>query len=69
MSFVASPFRWLVAAGALLFLGFGFYAYNLAEIGRERRACTLPAWPNFVQWQRRRMVELLVIAPLTIAGA
>lgn len=69
VSFVASPFRWLIATGVLLLLGFGFYAYNLVEIDRKQRAGELPAWPNFVQWQRRRMVELLVISLLTLAGA
>jgi hypothetical protein len=67
--FVSVPFAWLLSTGVFLFFGSGFYALNLAEIRRKRRAGLEAAMPDFEAWQRRRMVELMIFSGTSLIGA
>jgi hypothetical protein len=60
VSLVGSPLAWVLATGALLFFGVLFYACNLREIRCKQKAGVMGAWPNFVCWQRKRMMELVI---------
>jgi hypothetical protein len=67
ISSIGKPVAWLLSTGVFLFFGFGFYVLNLLEIRRKQAEVELPA--VFIEWQKRRMVELLVLSAGAFAGA
>jgi len=69
ISVIRWPVYWLAGTGAFLLFAAGFYILNLAELKRKHAAGILPQWPNFVAWQSRRLIDLIVIAALTFGGA
>jgi len=69
ISFIALPSVWLLSTGVFLFFGCGFYVLNLLEIRRKQKAGVMPMEYPFLNWQRRRMVELLVLSLMAFAGA
>ncbi len=69
ISFIYDPAAWLASTGVFLFFGFGFYVLNLREIGRKQKAGIVPGWPNFVHWQRRRMLDLLALSGTSLVSA
>jgi len=69
ISFIALPSVWLSSTGVFLFFGCGFYVLNLLEIRRKQKAGVMPMGYLFLNWQRRRMVELLVLSLMAFAGA
>jgi hypothetical protein len=69
ISFISIPQGWLAGTGVFLFFGAGFYVLNLKEIRRKQRMRILPEYPDFVNWQARRMIELAVLSPFALFGA
>lgn len=69
ITFVSVPCVWLASTGVFLFFGFGFYVLNLIEIRRQQSQGILPQWPSYVNWQRRRMIDLIVLSVFAFAGA
>ena len=66
ISSVDNPPLWFLTTGLFLFMGSGFYWINLQEIRRKEKARVLKVKNEFIQWQKRRMVELLILAFLAI---
>ena len=69
ISLMTNPFAWLVSTGIFLLFGAGFYLINLGEIRRKQQAGAMPEWPAFVIWQKKRMIELIILSILTLSGA
>ncbi len=69
ISFITEPTRWLLSTGVFLLFGSGFYVLNFLEIRRKQKAGIVPKEYPFVNWQRRRMMELLVLSILAFTGA
>jgi len=67
ISSIGKPVAWLVSTGVFLFFGFGFYVLNLLEIRRKQVAAELPV--AYLIWQKRRMVELLLLSTTSFVGA
>lgn len=74
---INEPISWLFSTGIFLAFGFGFYALNLAEIKRKQKnkiKVNLPGkyadtLTKYISWQKFRLVDLLLLAILTFAGA
>lgn len=62
ISLISTPWAWLAGTGVFLFFGSGFYVLNLREIRRKQRAGIMPEWPDFVNWQAKRLIELAVLS-------
>lgn len=69
ISLVGTPALWLASTGIFLFFGSGFYAINLVEIRGKTRAGILKLEADFIEWQRTRLVELLVASLMAFTGA
>ncbi len=69
ISLMTNPFAWFASTSVFLFFGAGFYFLNLHEIKRKQRAGILPEKPLFVIWQKKRMIELIILSILTFSGA
>ena len=69
ISFITTPTAWLLSTGVFLFFGCGFYVLNLLEIRRKQKAGVMPRDYPFVNWQWRRMIELLVLSAMAFVGA
>ena len=69
ISLISIPAAWLGSTGVFLFFGAGFYGLNLREIRRKQRAGVMPEWPDFVNWQTKRMLELIVLSLAAATGA
>jgi hypothetical protein len=67
--FITVPHIWLVSTGVFLLFGCGFYVLNLMEIRRKQNKGIPPERPSYVNWQRGRLVDLIVLSMLAIAGA
>ena len=68
ISMVTHPSYWLISTAVFLFFGAGFYALNLWEIHRKAKADILSLSPKFIDWQKKRLVELIVLGVLCIFG-
>jgi hypothetical protein len=68
ISMVAQPVNWLISTAVFLFFGAGFYALNLWEIRRKRKVKILSLKSNFIVWQWKRMIELLILSALCVVG-
>ena len=69
ITFINQPVAWLVSTGFFLLFGAGFYQLNLNEIKRKKAFQVLEALPEYEAWQKRRLVELSVMAFVSFAGA
>jgi len=69
ISFIGSPPRWFLTTSIFLFFGAGFYSLNLKEIRRKQQAGVMSSVPQFVRWQTRRLIELLVLSALSFGCA
>ncbi|RMF80822.1 MAG: hypothetical protein D6737_06810 [Chloroflexi bacterium] len=69
VNLVQEPSAWMLSAGVLLFFGAGFYYYNLAEIRRKQRMNVISVPEEFIEWQTRRMFELVALSILSFIGA
>jgi len=68
ISLVTQPANWFFATGAFLFFGAGFYTLNIIEIRRKQKANVISVPKTFIVWQRRRLIELIILSILSIAG-
>jgi len=69
ISLIASPSGWLIGTAVFLAFGAGFYVLNLLEIRRKQKVAGISLPFGFVDWQRRRMIELFAISLMALAGA
>ncbi|HUN06087.1 MAG TPA: hypothetical protein PLQ56_05780 [Aggregatilineales bacterium] len=69
ISLIPYPAMWFLATSVFLFCGAGFYLFNLREAARKQQAGVLELRPEFIGWQRRRLVELLVLAATSLGGS
>lgn len=69
ISFVSSPPKWFISTGVFLLFALVFYAYNLNEIARKQRLGVLASMSVFVQWQRKRLVDMTVLCIISFSGA
>lgn len=69
ISFITDPVAWFMSTSVFLFFGAGFYWLNLREIERKQAAGILPACPEFVRWQAKRLIDLAVFSLLSFSGA
>ncbi len=69
ISFVSSPLKWFTSTGVFLLFAFAFYAYNLIEIERKQGFGVLPPMPAFIQWQRKRLIDMAVLCTMAFVGA
>ena len=68
ISLVTQPADWFLSTGVFLFFGAGFYALNMNEIRRKQRKNAISLPKKFVTWQWQRLIELLILSALSIAG-
>ena len=68
ISMVTQPSHWLISTAGFLFFGAGFYVLNLWEIRRKTQANVLSLPTNYVTWQWRRMIELLILCISCVVG-
>ncbi len=68
ISLILIPFAWFLFTSLFLFFGAGFYFLNLNEIRRKLEVGVMAECPTFMDWQKRRMYELIMLAALTLCG-
>lgn len=74
---INEPVNWFISTGVFLAFGFGFYFLNLGEIKRKQKSKTKLNLPEkysetleaYSKWQRFRLVDMVVLSALSLAGA
>ena len=69
ISFLGDSQKWLFSTGIFLAFGAGFYILNILEIRRKSKAKVIHFQPDYILWQKRRIIDLVVVSLMSIVGA